>query len=442
MSGAKQFKVAIVGGGIGGLTLAVGLLRRGVQVQVYEAAAALGETGLGLSIGPAAQRILPLIDARIREAFDSLVTTHADSPGFERFRQTWFEFVWASGTRAGEVLLDLESPPTGQTTLRRTDLLDALISLLPPESVRLGKRLRTVEETPGAGPRLLFQDGSSVTADIVVGCDGIHSCVRPAVLPHDEALRCRPRYSGMYAYRAVLDMQTAIRAVGERRARVATLYIGKGAYALTYPVMRAQKVNTGLYTYGKTWKDDDAWIRPVSRAVMERDFAHMGPLVNALIKYMPDTSQWAIFELDHVSTVCKSRVAIMGDAAHASTPHQGVGAGQAIEDAHVLTELLSDPSVTTPAHAEAALRAYDAVRLPRAQRAASTSKENAELLCLCREGVGDDGAKLTQEWRQRFRWLWDIDVQQQVQDARGVMLEILAAADFDGLPCGEAPRAI
>lgn len=284
MSSAKQFTVAIVGGGIGGLTLAVGLVRRGVDVQVYEAAPALAETGLGLSIGPAAHRALPLIDARIRKAYDSLVTTHADSPGFERFRRTWFEFVWASGIRAGEMLLELKCPPTGQTTLRRTDLLDSLVSLLPLDLVRLGKRLQTVQETAGAGHRLLFQDGTSATADIVIGCDGIHSRVRLAVLPHDEALHCRPRYSGMYAYRAVLDMQTAIRAVGERRARVATLYIGKGAYALTYPIMRAQKVNVGLHTYGKAWEADDAWIRPASRADMERDFAHMGPLVNALIK--------------------------------------------------------------------------------------------------------------------------------------------------------------
>ena len=65
---------------------------------------------------------------------------------------------------------------------------------------------------------------------------------------------------------------------------------------------------------------------------------------------MPDPSQWAIFEQPHISTFTHSRIAILGDAAHASTPHQGAGAGQAIEDAHMLSELLADSHVTSSEH--------------------------------------------------------------------------------------------
>ena len=127
----KQCTVAIVGGGVGGLTLAIGLLRRNVSVEIYEAAAAFEEVGLGLSIGPAAHRAMPLIDPQIRDIYDRLVTTHADSPGYEHLRQTWFEIVWATGDKAGQVLLDLKAPPSGQTTVRRADFLDALIQLVP-----------------------------------------------------------------------------------------------------------------------------------------------------------------------------------------------------------------------------------------------------------------------------------------------------------------------
>lgn len=136
---------------------------------------------------------------------------------------------------------------------------------------------------------------------------------------------------------------------------------------------------------------------------------------------MPDPSQWAIFEHPHISTFAQSRVAILGDAAHASTPHQGAGAGQAIEDAHVLSELLGDSRVKSAEDVVAAFKAYDETRRPRSQRVVTSSKENAYLLCLCMDGVGDDEAKLRDTFQQRLHWLWDLDVQGQVEQAREKM---------------------
>lgn len=387
----KNFSVAIVGGGIGGLTLAIGLLRRNVSVQIYEAAAEFGDIGLGLSIGPAAHRTMPLIDPKIYDFYNALVTTHADSPGYERFRQTWFEVVWATGPKANETLMDLKALPSGQTTVRRADFLDALVSLVPKEHAHFKKRLKHLEEAAD-GVHLNFEDGTTVVADVVVGCDGIKSKVKESILP-EEFERTKPQYSGMYGYRAVLDMDTMASVVGDHRARVSTLYIGQGAYAISYPIMRAKKVNVGLYKLSDKW-DSDTWVRPAEKEAMIKDMGHMGKYVNALIGHMPDPSQWAIFEHPPISTFTKSRVAILGDAAHASTPHQGAGAGQAIEDAHVLAELLADPRVTTPEHVAVAFQAYDAVRRPRSQKVVTTSKENADLLCLCGEGVGDDEEKL------------------------------------------------
>lgn len=280
-SHTKRFKVVIIGGGIGGLTLAIGLLRRNVPVEIYEAAASFGDIGLGLSIGPAAHRALPLIDPQIRDFYNALVTTHADSPGYERFRQTWFEIVWATGEKAGQILMDLKALPSGQTTLRRADFLDALVSLIPKEVAHFGKRLNGLEEGVD-GVQLYFEDGTSVTADVVVGCDGIRSKVKESMLP-EEAELTKPRYSGMYGYRAVLDMETMVEAVGEQRARVSTMYVGKGAYGISYPIMRAKKVNVGLYKLSETW-DSDTWIRPAVREEMLKDFGHMGEYVNGVLK--------------------------------------------------------------------------------------------------------------------------------------------------------------
>ncbi|KAL4948049.1 hypothetical protein BDW69DRAFT_203821 [Aspergillus filifer] len=422
----KQFTVAIVGGGIGGLSLAIGLLRRNVPVTIYEAASSFKEVGLGLTIGPAAHRAMPLIDPAIREIYDQLITTHADSPGFERFRQTWFEVVWATGEKTGEILLDLKAEPSGQTTVRRADFLDAIVKLVPKEVARFGKRLDSLREV-GEEVEMKFEDGTSVRTDVVIGCDGIHSRVKQFILSPEEYQATQPRYSGMYGYRAVLPMETMVNAVGEHRARVSTMYVGDGAYGVTYPIQRAQKVNVGIYPLNSEWDQED-WRRPASREDMRRDFKHMGGTVLSLIEHMPDPTQWALFEHPHISTFARSRVAILGDAAHASTPHQGAGAGQAIEDAHVLAEVLGDPRVLTSKDAIAAFKGYDEVRRPRSQRVVSSSAENAYLLCLRLEGVMDDEERLKKTLQERLRWLWDEDIQGQADRAREVMLKYIETA--------------
>ena len=277
----KQCSVAIVGGGIGGLTLAIGLLRRNVKVQIYEAAASFEEMGLGLSIGPAAHRTMPLIDPFIREAYDKLVTTHADSPGYEHLRQTWFEIIWATGDKSGDTLLDLKAPPSGQTTVRRADFQDALVDLVPPEIRHFGKRLESLSEDTDA-VTMNFKDGTLATADIVIGCDGIKSKVKEYIIPN-EYKRAQPQYSGMYGYRTVLDMDTMIEAVGDRRARVSSMYLGKGMYGISYPIMRAKKVNVGLYKLSDEWSHE-SWVRPTPRAEMIKDFEHAGQHIHALMK--------------------------------------------------------------------------------------------------------------------------------------------------------------
>ncbi|RDW79320.1 putative salicylate hydroxylase [Aspergillus mulundensis] len=424
MTSTKQFTVAIVGGGMGGLSLAIGLLRRQIPVKIYEAAAEFKEVGLGLTIGPAAHRAMPLIDPKIREIYDNLITTHADSPGYERFKETWFEIVRASDDELdGKLVLDLKAKPSGQTTVRRADFLDALVKLVPDGTAHFGKRLSTLTET-GEGMQMQFEDGTSATASVVIGCDGIHSKVKQFVLGPDEYAATQPRYGGMYGYRAVLDMETMVKAVGDHRARVSTMYVGDGAYGVTYPIKRAQKVNVGIYPLQAEW-DQESWIRPASKEDMKNDFRHMGRLINSLIEYMPDPTQWALYEHPHISTYARSKVAILGDAAHASTPHQGAGAGQAIEDAHVLAELLGDRRVVTADDVIAAFTAYDQVRRPRSQRVVSSSAENAHLLCLRLPGVGSDEEKFKTTLQEKLAWLWNEDVQEQAERARRIMSGML-----------------
>lgn len=247
--------ITIIGGAIGGLTLAAGLHLRQIQVQIYEAAQTFKEIGLGISLGPAAYRAMPLIHPSIQQIYNSLVTTHADSPRYEEYLQTWFELVWATGAQEGDVLMNLKALPSGQTALRRADFLNALVELVSAAIVHFGKRLSNLIENEN-GVVVEFEDGEVVHADVVVGCDGIRSRVKECMIPVESG-RTKPVYSGMYGYRAVLEMGDMIEAVGEKRARVATIYVGKGAYAITYPITRARLVNIGIYVLSdEDWEYD------------------------------------------------------------------------------------------------------------------------------------------------------------------------------------------
>lgn len=275
-------KITIIGGGIGGLVLAAGLHLRKIPVQIYEAAPTFKEIGLGISLGPAAYRAMPLIHPSLQKIYNSLVTTHADSPGYEGYLQTWFELVWATGEQEGDVLMNLKALPSGQTALRRADFLNALVELVPDEIVHFGKRLSSLVENEN-GVVLGFEDGEVVSADVVVGCDGIRSRVKECMLPV-ESLKTKPVYSGMYGYRAVLEMGEMVEAVGEKRARVATIYVGRGAYAISYPIMRARLVNVGVYVLSDNPWEYDSWVRPARREDMERDTRDMGRYVKALVE--------------------------------------------------------------------------------------------------------------------------------------------------------------
>lgn len=288
----RQFSVAIIGAGVGGLLLAAGLLRHNVPIELYEASREFTDTGFGISIGPAAHRALSLVDPNVCKAYNSLVTTHADSPGYESFSRTWFELVWATAEKSGGIMSNLQATPLGQTSVHRKHFLDGLLNALPPGKVRWGKSLVNMQET-GNGVRMRFEDGEEARADVVIGCDGIHSRVRQCMLLGEQI---RPQYSGMYAYRAVLDMETMIDAVGDRRARVATMYMGDGGYIVTYPIMHAKQVNVGFFKMSERW-DHPTSSRQAGRDEMERDFGHMDDAVRSILRVSRSSSPVTVFFL-------------------------------------------------------------------------------------------------------------------------------------------------
>lgn len=124
-----------------------------------------------------------------------------------------------------------------------------------------------------------------------------------------------------------------------------------------------------------------------------------------------------------MSTYTRNSITVLGDAAHASTPHQGAGAGQAIEDVHVLAELLGDARVLRREHVKAAFHAYDAIRRPRSQWVVSTSRDMGHMLSLSLGTVCPGEVELKHRLNERMALLWDLDILGQADIARRVMLQ-------------------
>ena len=128
---------------------------------------------------------------------------------------------------------------------------------------------------------------------------------------------------------------------------------------------------------------------------------------------------WALFDHPPAPTYFKKRFALLGDAAHASTPHQGAGAGQAIEDAFILSNLLGQ--VNSVEEIEKAFRAYDAVRRPRSQKIVATSRDAAKIYEFEDEELKTDLESIKRRLETRYNWIWDEDLPQQLTKAQGIM---------------------
>ena len=181
-------RVAIIGGGIGGLTAAIALSRAGVDVSVHEAAAELKEIGAGVALHANAMRVLRAIGV------EDAVRKVAGRSEWAVTRNGVTGRVISKTSRGQQAaLLGIEG-----ATVHRVDLLDVLAAAVPPDVVSLGQRCVSID-ADGEVAVARFADGSSAEADVIVGADGIHSVVRTALFGPDA-----PRFTGKICYRSVI----------------------------------------------------------------------------------------------------------------------------------------------------------------------------------------------------------------------------------------------
>jgi salicylate hydroxylase len=360
MCAANGRRIAVIGGGIGGLTLAIALRRYGLDLDIYEQTAELREVGAAVALSANATRLFEQL---------GLVSQFA-SRGFEVSA-----LIYRDG-RSGHLIGEhhagsayrqrFGAPFVG---IHRADLQAILAAAVGPDRIRLRKRLVGIDDT-GARTVLRFDDGSTAAADLVVGADGARSFVRRWMLGYDDAL-----YSGCSGFRGVVPMDK-LPSLPDPSA--IQFWMGPGGHLLHYP-MGNSHINFLLVERHPTpWPRQD-WVMPATEGEQLRHFAHWHPAIVEMITAKPVSDRWGLFHRPPLSRWTKGRVTLLGDAAHAMAPHHGQGANQSIEDAVVLAACLGEGG---PGPVAGPIERYERLRRGRTRKVQYASISTADVLHL------------------------------------------------------------
>jgi salicylate hydroxylase len=368
--------VAIAGGGIAGLTLATSLLRQSISVEVFEQDADLREIGAGIAIGGNATRLLRRLDVDPEREANV-------PPALECRRWSDGHLVWSCPI--GDWYLEQVGAPF--LTLHRATLQRLLAAAVPRERIHLDHRLTGLADEPG-GVRLRFENGEDCVARLVAGVDGVHSTVRPYVCG-----AVSPVYSGEIGFRGVIPIERS-RDLPNPTALHA--WCGPRTHAIFYGIDRGTLVNLLLVYLPERLPE---WTMSSNRVPATVDealatFAGYGwddRMLDLVRNIEGDMNFWALLELPRQRRWSRGRVVILGDAAHAPLPHQGQGAGQAIEDAYALGALLGRHGVDGYS---AAFEEFATLRQRRAWRVQTYSRLAGRAFKL----VGDAATRRDETW--------------------------------------------
>ncbi|TDL26535.1 salicylate hydroxylase [Rickenella mellea] len=486
----NKFHVAIIGGGIGGLTAAIALSKRtDIQVDVYETAHKYTEIGAGVRLRRRSWHVMRALG--LEEPLSQLVDVTSED------ERAAFTFRMGDQTE-GFTFFQLENP-MGALAFHRADFLQALSTHLPTENVtsHFCKRLISYTLPPLSSPTapiaLNFKDGTTSECDVLIGADGIHSAVRGKMYRDiaaaaeargidEEGKRLLemvdPKWSGSVAYRGVIPC-AKLEAIspGHRAMEGGVNYMGQDKHVIVFPMVHKKLINVVAFCSepskeGTTF--DGQSVQEVPQSELLEQYAGWEKEVTDLLKCIEKPSRWAIDTVGPLPTFNFGRVVLLGDAAHAMTPHQGSGAGQAIEDAYILSALLTSPITTfTPRSTtttdtngnperqitttlEEALKVYDAIRQPASNDVLRLSRINGLLYEFNDPrfpaalspvpnpglpgddsdrgtGTGDDVEKdkerlkqMGEEIKKNWEWAWSADAEKQKDEALRMLEERVA----------------
>lgn len=361
-------KAMIAGAGIGGLTTALMLHARDIDCQIYEAAPAIRELGVGINVLPHAIR--ELAELGLLPALDRIAIRTSDLFYMNRQGQE----IWREprGTDAGH---DVPQFSIHRGRLHSM-LLDAVLERLGPQAIMKGKRATGyTQDTDGV--TLAFEDGGKAQGDLLIGADGVHSQIRAQLHPSEPGLK----WNGVMMWRGATEWP----AFADGRTMVVA---GGFVYKLVlYPIAAGTTPGTVLMNWVICYRASQDVTRPPARedwnrcGTLEELLPHVRAFntdvidLEALVAATPEFFEYPMCDCDPLPFWTDGLVTLLGDAAHPMYPVGSNGASQAILDARALTDLLArDGDIRT------ALAAYEASRRP----------ATAEIVALNRKG-GPEG---------------------------------------------------
>lgn len=351
MASSQSYEVTIVGGGLGGLTAALGLRRKGIRVTVLEQASHLGEVGAGIQTAPNASRIL--FGLGLREQLEAIHTEPLD-----QVRRRWKDGSVIGLTSLGEFCKENYNAPYWH--YHRADLhrviLDACVDPDGPGPVvrlHTNSKVTGLDRTDPARPVVVTEDGTRHPADAVIGADGIRSRVRDLMGADDTLV-----FSGEMAFRALIPGELiaadpATRWLVDRFQ--STIWYGPDRHLVHYMIRGGEYLNV-VACVPCTDEVAEKWSTRGTAQDLVDAFPGWDDRVPAMLsKAKDDVTCFALYHRRRDPVWTDGRVALLGDACHAMLPYQAQGASQAMEDAAVLAEELG--AVTTGG-VEEALRRY------------------------------------------------------------------------------------
>jgi len=351
-----MLKISIVGGGVGGLAAAVGLVKAGHQVTVLEQSRSYGRIGADVNLTPNA------VHALDRLGVGEALRKTAARPTY-RISRTWDTAIETSRLPMSAAAEERYGAP--QLTIHRADLLSALEAQLPEKTIQFDSRIAGVSRGH-ASTKLTTADGSELDSDIVIGADGIHSVIRTALFGPDA-----PQFTGLVSWRGVFAREKAADLLD---LDAFTKWWGPTSdrQIVTFPLSHGTEIFV-FATHRQTDWAEEGWTLPGNLDELRSLYADFHPQARALLAALDSVTRSALHVREPMPTWSQGHITLLGDAAHPMVPFMAQGACMAIEDAVLLTRTLDGaggPDVPE------ALRRYEAARIPRTAEVQRSSLAN------------------------------------------------------------------
>ncbi|MDA9774594.1 FAD-dependent monooxygenase [Saprospiraceae bacterium] len=340
-------RITIIGAGIGGLTLGIALQAKGFQVDIFEKSKAFQKIGAGIILGNNAMQVYNQLGltATLKakgSKVSSMNVTNASNKLISGMSLEHFENKFDSINLA----------------IHRADLQNSLFEALAPGTVQFSKAVKNVHENDDS-VRIEFEDGSSIDSSLVIAADGVHSVVRNGLFPKVET-----RDSKQLCWRAVVEHK-----LSSDFDEIFTEMWGKGRRVGFGQINEKEVYWFALINSDKDHPSyhDGTWRKKFSEFIPE--------VQEILGKADPDRmhlSQMSDFK--PIKKWYTNRVCLLGDAAHAMTPNMGQGAGQSIEDAYRLAQIMTGKEFEDNQHSfDQLFKEYQEYRMPKVKRIVNTS---------------------------------------------------------------------